>query len=152
MNTYCVWLAYELFRGAITSGELDWNEARSATSLPIERRASHTCFRHLAFRSMVPQACDGPLGSVLNRDGALPAHSEHAADMRDGPSWAAPSERPMPGSPCNQQRLREFRASQLLTNFPRLLVQQRSCPRDGSRDLSRCPSTPRHPYIVVLYL
>jgi hypothetical protein len=28
LNTYRVWLVYELFRGAITAKELDWSEAQ----------------------------------------------------------------------------------------------------------------------------
>ena len=28
LNTYRVWLVYELFRGAITNKELDWSEAQ----------------------------------------------------------------------------------------------------------------------------
>ena len=28
VNTYRVWLVYELFRGAVTAEELDWSEAR----------------------------------------------------------------------------------------------------------------------------
>jgi hypothetical protein len=28
LNTYRVWLVYELFRGSITAAELDWSEAQ----------------------------------------------------------------------------------------------------------------------------
>jgi hypothetical protein len=28
LNTYRVWLVYELFRGSITTAELDWSEAQ----------------------------------------------------------------------------------------------------------------------------
>ena len=28
LNTYRIWLVYELFRGAITDRQLDWSEAR----------------------------------------------------------------------------------------------------------------------------
>ena len=29
LNTYRVWLVYELFRGSITTEELDWSEAQT---------------------------------------------------------------------------------------------------------------------------
>ena len=29
LNTYRVWLVYELFRGSITTAELDWSEAQT---------------------------------------------------------------------------------------------------------------------------
>ena len=32
LNTYRVWLVYELFRGSITAGEHDWSEAAGSPS------------------------------------------------------------------------------------------------------------------------
>ena len=43
LNTYRVWLVYELFRGSITPAELDWSEVQ-AREFIVTRRASN---RHL---------------------------------------------------------------------------------------------------------
>ena len=32
VNTYRIWLIYELFRGAISKEQLEWSEGKSATS------------------------------------------------------------------------------------------------------------------------
>ena len=40
MNTYRVWLVYELFRGAITSNELDWSERQIRNFVQTRRAAS----------------------------------------------------------------------------------------------------------------
>jgi 3'-5' exonuclease len=44
LNTYRVWLVYELFRGSITSQELDWSE-RQIRSFVLTRRSAnpHLC-------------------------------------------------------------------------------------------------------------
>jgi 3'-5' exonuclease len=43
LNTYRVWLVYELFRGSVAAQELNWSEAQIYDLLPIVRRAIHIC-------------------------------------------------------------------------------------------------------------
>jgi hypothetical protein len=44
LNTYCVWLVYELFRGAITVNELDWSEAQIRNFVVTRKSANpHLC-------------------------------------------------------------------------------------------------------------
>jgi 3'-5' exonuclease len=55
LNTYRVWLVYELFRGSITAQELDWSEAQIRDFIAI-RKAGNA---HL--RSAIGIANSGPL-------------------------------------------------------------------------------------------
>jgi predicted PolB exonuclease-like 3'-5' exonuclease len=44
LNTYRVWLVYELFRGAITTEELDWSEAQIRDFVSSRRAPNpHLC-------------------------------------------------------------------------------------------------------------
>ena len=44
LNTYRVWLVYELFRGSITAKELDWSEAQIRDFVAIRRASNpHLC-------------------------------------------------------------------------------------------------------------
>ena len=44
LNTYRVWLVYELFRGAITNKELDWSEAQIREFVATRKLANpHLC-------------------------------------------------------------------------------------------------------------
>jgi predicted PolB exonuclease-like 3'-5' exonuclease len=44
LNTYRVWLVYELFRGSITACELDWGEAQARDFVAIRKAANpHLC-------------------------------------------------------------------------------------------------------------
>ena len=44
LNTYRVWLVYELFRGAITAKELDWSEAQVREFVATRKSANpHLC-------------------------------------------------------------------------------------------------------------
>jgi hypothetical protein len=44
LNTYRVWLVYELFRGAITAQELDWSEKQICDFVLMRKSAnSHLC-------------------------------------------------------------------------------------------------------------
>jgi 3'-5' exonuclease len=41
LNTYRVWLVYELFRGAITNQELDWSEGQIRDFVVTRKSANH---------------------------------------------------------------------------------------------------------------
>jgi 3'-5' exonuclease len=44
LNTYRVWLVYELFRGSITAKELDWSEAQIRNFVVSRKSANpHLC-------------------------------------------------------------------------------------------------------------
>jgi 3'-5' exonuclease len=44
LNTYRVWLVYELFRGSITANELDWSEAQIRDFVMSRKSANpHLC-------------------------------------------------------------------------------------------------------------
>jgi 3'-5' exonuclease len=44
LNTYRVWLVYELFRGTITANELDWSEAQTRDFVATRKAANpHLC-------------------------------------------------------------------------------------------------------------
>ena len=44
LNTYRVWLVYELFRGSITAAELDWSEAQIRDFVASRKSANpHLC-------------------------------------------------------------------------------------------------------------
>ena len=50
LNTYRVWLVYELFRGAITSKELDWCEAQIREFVVTRKSANPHLAVEFAYR------------------------------------------------------------------------------------------------------
>jgi hypothetical protein len=52
VNTYRVWLVYELFCGAITAEELDWSECKSAISFALVERLIFTLTRRWHFEPL----------------------------------------------------------------------------------------------------
>lgn len=45
LNTYRVWLVYELFRGSITAKELEWSEAQTRNFVATRRATNpHLCW------------------------------------------------------------------------------------------------------------
>ena len=58
LNTYRVWLVYELFRGSITVEQLDWSETQIRDFVATRKLANpHLCAR----RARAEGDCD-PLG------------------------------------------------------------------------------------------
>jgi 3'-5' exonuclease len=57
LNTYRVWLVYELFRGSITPTELDWSEAQIRDFVASRKSANlHLCAAVGIVKQEVPTA------------------------------------------------------------------------------------------------